>query len=106
MKVIEIKEEEFEERIKNSKTGKVLVDCYAEWCGPCKTMHGVIESLEKNIEGVTICEADVEEIEDLTTELRIRNIPTTLIFKNGNIVERIVGTYSMEDLIEKIKTHL
>ena len=96
--------EEFDNIIANNNVA--LVKFGAEWCGPCKTMHGVIESLEKNIEGVTICEADVEEIEDLTTELRIRNIPTTLIFKNGNIVERIVGTYSMEDLIEKIKTHL
>ena len=103
--MVEIRtKDEFNDIIHNNDV--VLIKFGAEWCGPCKTMHGVIESLEKNIEGVTICEADVEEIEDLTTELRIRNIPTTLIFKNGNIVERIVGTYSMEDLIKKIKTHL
>jgi len=103
--MIEIRtKDEFNDIIHNNDV--VLIKFGAEWCSPCKTMHNVIESLEKNIEGVTICEADVEEIEDLTTELRIRNIPTTLIFKNGNIVERIVGAYSMEDLIEKIKTHL
>ncbi len=104
--MIEIKTvEEFDNMISNGNI--VVVKFGAEWCGPCKTLHTVLESLEEtlntnNIENVTICEVDVEEVEDLTNRFRIRNVPTTLIFKGGEVVEKLVGTHSESELKEKI----
>ena len=93
--------EEFDNIIANNNVALVKFD--AEWCGPCKTMHTVMEELEKNVEGVAICEVDVEEVEELTTKFRVRNVPTTFIFKNGEMVEKIVGTHSESELREKIE---
>lgn len=92
--------EEFDNIIANNNVA--LVKFGAEWCGPCKTMHTVMEELEKNVEGVAICEVDVEEVEELTTKFRVRNVPTTFIFKSGEMVEKIVGTHSESELREKI----
>lgn len=92
--------EEFNNIIANNDV--VFVKFGAEWCGPCKTIHTVMEDLEKDIDGVVICEVDVEEVEELSNEFKIRNVPTSFIFKNGEIVEKIVGTHSVSELMEKL----
>ena len=99
--MIEIKTaEEFNTIVANNDV--VFVKFGAEWCGPCKTMHTVMEELEKNIEGVAVCEVDVEEVEELANGFKIRNVPTSFIFKNGELVEKIVGAHSESELREKL----
>lgn len=104
--MVEIKTvEEFDNII--SKNNIVVVKFGAEWCGPCKNFNTVLKSLEKtlideNTKDVVICEVDVEEVEDLTNRFRIRNVPTTLIFKGGEIVDKLIGTQSESKLKEKI----
>lgn len=104
--MIEIKTvEEFDNII--SKNNIVVVKFGAEWCGPCKTFHTVLKSLEQtlideNTKGVVICEVDVEDVGELTNKFHIRNVPTTLIFKGGEIVDKLIGTQSESNIKEKI----
>ena len=70
----------------------LVVDFWATWCGPCRMMAPIIEELAKENEGKCVVgKCDVEENEELATEYGIRNIPTILFFKQGEVVEKVVG---------------
>ena len=97
MKILE-KNEKLEDFIKE---GVVLVDFYAEWCGPCKMMVPVLESLDD----VNVVKVNVDIHEDLSEEFRIMSIPTLLFFKDGVKVKDIVGFHSKEQ-IQKILEEL
>ena len=85
----------------------LVVDFWATWCGPCRMMAPVIEELAKEYEGkVVVGKCDVEENEDLAAEFGIRNIPTILFFKDGDVVDKIVGAQPKAKLVEKINTLL
>ena len=84
--------------------GAVLVDYWAEWCGPCKMVAPIIEELAAEFEGqVIIGKCDVDENSDLPAEYGIRNIPTVLFFKNGEIVDKQVGAVGKPVFVEKVK---
>ena len=80
----------------------LVVDFWATWCGPCRMVGPVISELAKEYEGkITVGKCDVEENEDLAMEFGIRNIPTILFFKGGQVVDKIVGAQSKAKLQEK-----
>jgi thioredoxin 1 len=82
----------------------VVVDFWAEWCGPCKTITPLIDELAEQYKGkVTIAKCDVEANDILTTKYGIRNIPTLLFIKNGEIQHKHVGATDKATLEEKIK---
>ncbi|MBQ9011158.1 MAG: thioredoxin [Bacilli bacterium] len=97
MKVIEIKEEEFKEKIKE---GKVLIDCYATWCGPCKMLSPIIDELANEIDTYKFYKLDVDNCDEITKEYGIMSIPTILIFENNTLKEKLVGFKSKEELEE------
>ena len=83
--------------------GKVLVDFWAEWCGPCKRVAPIVDELaEEYADKVLIGKYNVDDYSDLSTEYSIRNIPTMLFFKGGELKERNVGSISKADLAKKI----
>lgn len=90
-KPIAVSDAEFQEKVLNSSV-PVIVDFWAEWCGPCKMMAPVFEKLSSEFEGkVTFAKVDVDEHQVFAGKYGIRGIPTLLVFNNGNEVDRIVG---------------
>jgi len=80
----------------------LVVDFWATWCGPCRMLSPIIAELAEEYEGkLVVGKCDVEENEDLALEFGIRNIPTILFFKNGEMVDKMVGAQSKAKLVEK-----
>lgn len=91
----------------DKKDQLVVADFWAEWCGPCKMIGPTIEELSTEYEGkATIGKVNVEEQGDLAVEFGVRNIPTILFFKNGEVVDKQVGAVSKAALVEIINKHL
>lgn len=96
----------FEEEVINSDL-PVLVDFWAQWCGPCISMGPVIEALAKENEGkMKIGKLDVDANPKTAQQFGIMSIPSLKIFKNGEVVDEMVGAMSKEALQEKIDAHL
>lgn len=85
----------------------VVADFWAEWCGPCKVIGPVIDELSTEYEGrATIGKVDVDAQGDLAVEFGVRNIPTILFFKNGEIVDKHVGNAPKAALVDIINKHI
>ena len=89
------------------KTGLVLVDIKAEWCSPCKVIEPIIGEISTDYFGkLSVGKLDADTARELTVKLGIRNIPTILIYKDGEIVEKSVGSTTKEKLTSLIESQL
>ena len=85
----------------------IVVDFWAEWCGPCKRLAPIVDELAQEYEGrVLVGKYDVDDAGDLPVDFGVRNIPTLLFFKGGQLVDRAVGAMPREVLVEKINALL
>lgn len=84
----------------------VLVDFYADWCGPCKMIAPIVTELAGEYEGVfKIGKLNVDQEQDTAEKYRVMSIPTLIIFKNGEAVDKVVGLVSKQVLQEKLEAH-
>ena len=80
------------------QTKLVLVDFWAEWCGPCKQIAPTLEELaEKYSENLSVCKVDVDSNRELALQYNVRSIPSLMIFKNGEMVDSLIGAVSLEE---------
>ncbi len=95
--IVKVTESSFDDQVLESDV-PVLVDFYAEWCGPCHVQAPILDELAREIETAKIVKVDVDENQQLATQYKIRSIPTLLVFKNGEVVARHQGVASKEQL--------
>jgi thioredoxin 1 len=102
---LEVTDKNFEELLNSGKP--LVVDFWAEWCGPCRMVGPIIEDLSKEYsDRVTIGKVDVDANTDVTSQFGIRNIPTILFFKNGQLVDKVVGAAQRSTFVSKIESLL
>lgn len=102
---LEFTDETAREAIASGKP--VVVDFWATWCGPCIKLGPVVEELAEKYDGkVTVGKLNIDDNDEVVTEYRVRNIPTVLFFKDGEMKERSVGLVKIEDLEAKIASIL
>ena len=104
-KAIEITDANFEEIINSDKP--VLVDFWAEWCGPCRRLAPTVDALASEFDGrATVAKLNVDENPSVPGRFAVRGIPTLLLFKEGQLAETIVGLRAKEDIAQMIERHL
>lgn len=102
MAVVTITTENFEtEVIKSDKP--VIVDFWADWCGPCKRLSPAVEELSNETEEVKLCKVNVDEQPELASRFRVMSIPTLIAFKNGNVCNTSVGLIPKNAILNLIK---
>jgi thioredoxin 1 len=102
---LNLNNDNFKETISQDKL--VLVDFWAEWCGPCKALSPIIDELSQEMgETMTIAKVDITENQDIAVEYGVRNIPTMLFFRNGEIVDKQVGAMPKSAIQDVINKHL
>lgn len=102
MGVVEIKEQDFVKKTQ-VKDKKVLIDCYASWCSPCRMLSPIIDELSEEITNYDFYKLDVDEAEKIAQKYDISAIPTLLIFADGELKEKIIGFKNKEELKERLK---
>jgi thioredoxin 1 len=103
MAVLSIKKDDFKKEVLDYQ-GVVLVDFYAEWCGPCKIMGPIIDELTDEIKNVKFVKVNVDESPDLSSEYSVFSIPTFVLFKEGKMVNQLVGVVGKDQLLNTLTT--
>ena len=102
MGVLKLEEKNFEEEVLKAE-GKVLVDFYADWCGPCKMMSPIIDEISEEMkENLKVGKINVDENQELAVKYNVMSIPTIMIFENGNLIKTFVGVTAKQDILKEI----
>ena len=101
--MLSLNENNFEEEVLKSG-GKVLIDFYADWCGPCRMMSPVIDDIAKELEGkVKVGKINVDNNQELAIKYNVMSIPTIIVFENGNPVNTFIGVTDKNEILEVLK---
>lgn len=97
----EINKSEFEQNVLEGK-GLSVVDFFATWCKPCQMLAPVIEEVSKKFENVSFYKIDIDKENDLANKYYIMSVPTIMFFKDGNLVDQVIGYRSVEEMEELV----
>ena len=104
--IVELTDDNFDQQIQRSN-GPVLVDFWASWCPPCRTIAPSLEQLAEEMAGqARVAKINVDENGDLANRFGIRSIPTLMVFKDGRVVDQVIGAVPKEQLRLLIEKHL
>ncbi len=100
MAEINLTNDNFENEVLNSDI-PVLVDFWANWCGPCKMLAPIISEIAEEYEGkIKVCKVNIDEAGELAVNYKIVSIPTILVFKNGEVSDKAIGYRPKEDIVK------
>lgn len=99
--LVELTEETFQEGIRQ---GVVLVDCYADWCGPCRMMGPVLEKVAAEVKDVRIVKLDIDKAQRTAGALQVTSIPTLILFKDGKETGRLVGLRDQKAITDFVRS--
>lgn len=102
MAVIKLESKDFKAEVLEAK-GKVLVDFYADWCGPCRMMGPVFEELSNEKENVKFYKINVDESGEIAQQYGVMSIPTFIVFEDGQIVNKMIGGRSKDELAKSVE---
>jgi len=103
--VMNLTDATFDEQI-GAATGAVVVDFWAEWCGPCKMIAPILDEIAAENTGVTIAKLNIDENLDVTRRFDVMSIPTLIVFKDGQAVKRLVGAKPKGALVQELAEFL
>lgn len=102
MNIIKVSDENFEQEVLNSNI-PVLVDFYADWCGPCKMLSPIVDEVAKENEDIKVVKVNVDESQNTAIKYQVMSIPTLVVIKNGNEVNRSVGLIDKQEVLNLVK---
>ena len=103
MSMLTFEEKNFEEEVLKAE-GKVLVDFYADWCGPCRMMSPVIDDIAKELDGkVKVGKVNVDNNQELAIKYDVMSIPTIMVFEKGNPIKTFVGVTDKQEIFDVLK---
>ena len=102
MSVINVTEESFDEEVLHF-SGKVLVDFWAAWCGPCKMLAPTVDELSEEVKDVKFCKVNIDEQPQLAMRFGIMSIPTLMLSDSGKIQNKLVGLSSKEEILDMLR---
>ena len=102
MNIIKVSDENFEQEVLNSNI-PVLVDFYADWCGPCKMLSPIVDEVAKENDDIKVVKVNVDESQNTAIKYQVMSIPTLVVIKNGNEVNRSVGLIDKQEVLNLVK---
>ena len=102
MEILNVTSANFEKEVLNSEK-TVLIDFYADWCGPCKAFSPIVESVAQENDNIKVVKVDIDNSQDLAIKYQVMSIPTVVVIRNGQEVNRNVGLISKSQLLELVK---
>lgn len=102
MSVLMLEEDNFEQEVLNSES-KVLVDFYADWCGPCRMMSPIIDEISAEMNSVKVGKVNVDANQELAIKYDVMTIPTIMVFENGKPIKTFIGVTDKKEILEQLK---
>ena len=102
MNIMKVTDENFEQEVLNSNI-PVLVDFYADWCGPCKMLSPIVDEVAKENDDIKVVKVNVDESQNTAIKYQVMSIPTLVVIKNGNEVNRSVGLIDKQEIVNLVK---
>lgn len=99
MALVNVTKDNFEKEILKAEQ-TVLVDFWAGWCGPCKMLGPIVDQVAQEHPEIKVCKIDIDEQTELAMQYKVMNIPTLLVFKNGEVANQSVGVISKSEILE------